>query len=45
MKRFYLFLLLAFGITLTMQIPFLLSDPDWNIASSRDANTDEGVNT
>lgn len=28
-----------------MHIPFLLSDPDLHISDSRDANTDEGLNT
>lgn len=46
MKKFYLFLVLLIGvITISMQIPFLLSDPDINISESTDANTDEGLNT
>lgn len=32
-------------LTISMQIPFLTSDPDSNLSESRGANTDEGLNT
>ena len=46
MARNILFLVLAIGIVMfSLTAPFLLADPDIDISSSRDANTDEGLNT
>ena len=46
MGRNILFLVLAIGIVMfSLTVPFLLADPDIDISSSRDANTDEGLNT
>ncbi len=46
MSKYYFFIILAIGIlTLALQRPFLLADPDVNLSGSRGANTDEGLNT
>ena len=40
------FLTFIIGIVmLLLTIPFILADPDIDISSSRDANTDEGLNS
>ncbi len=46
MARNNLFLILIIGfVFLLLTFPFMFADPDIDISSSRDANTDEGLNT
>jgi hypothetical protein len=46
MKRSHVLFIIALGIiAIVMQLPFVSADPDMNISTSRDASTDEGLNT
>ena len=46
MKKYQWLLFLGVGLLVILtQVPFVSSDPDFNISESRDANTDEGLNS